>query len=80
MNHYKELAEILHQRLEIIGNEKLRTGNPELQLEQLQKVGNDIERWKTMHLKDCPAQLAHFLVKYSLDKALFLLESDLISE
>lgn len=78
MNHYHELAEILRHRLAVIGDQQMRTEQPEQQLELLQQAGEKIEQWKGQHLKSCPKQLQHFLVQYSLEKALKMLELEIL--
>ncbi|WP_018968940.1 hypothetical protein [Rubritalea marina] len=76
MKTYQDLAKLLQQRLDVIGDEKLRTESPEEQLKQLQQVSEAIDTWKAQHLKSCPKQLQHYLVQYSLVKALDFLRDE----
>lgn len=64
------LKELLEKRLEIIGDEEMRTHQPETQLQQLAEVSQKIDQWRDQHSADLPFQLRHFLENYSLNKAL----------
>jgi len=72
---YPQLITHLETRLSVIADTELRKVNPELQLQQLQEVSEQINQWHTDHQSSIPAQLNHFLTNASLVKALEYLKS-----
>jgi hypothetical protein len=68
MNH--ELKKLLLHRLQVIGDKSAREKNPEEHLRQLQIVSEAISHWHVTHRSNIPAQLNHYLIQASYDKAL----------
>lgn len=72
----QNLAELLEKRLEIIGDDGLREGDPDEHLRQLRAISESImdsQRKLSPYLKP---RLAHFLENCSYDKALLWLKEN----
>lgn len=69
-----ELANLLRERLIVIGDEALRKNDPEAHLAALQQVSEAILKRHQELRSGMPAQLNHFLIQCSFDKALAFLE------
>ncbi len=72
---YKELADALQQRLDVIGDEKSRQ-SPEAHMRRLQDVSERIEAIEQRLPNDANPQLRHFLQRRSYVKALELLTAN----
>lgn len=73
---FKELAELLRKRLQIIADRELRERDPAGQLGRLQEISESISR-KELELaerKALPPRLEHFLKNCSYQKALEWIE------
>jgi hypothetical protein len=73
--YYSELASALQERLEVISDQDLRTRNPEVQLERLRLLSEQIDQLKKRLPADADPMLKHFLDRMSLTKALELIRS-----
>jgi hypothetical protein len=73
--YYSELASALQERLEVISDQDLRTRNPEVQLERLRLLSEQIDQLKQRLPADADPMLKHFLDRMSLTKALELIRS-----
>ena len=73
---YKELAKLLQQRLDVIGDQHLRENDPDEQLKQLQEVSESIMRLHQEMASKLKPRLAHFLENCSYDKALAWIKSE----
>jgi len=67
---FQHISKLLQFRLDTIANTELRESNPELQLQQLQEVSENIQIWHKKNRSNLPAQLNHFFTQSSLSKAL----------
>ncbi len=67
---YERLRVALKRRLDIIADHKLRTYNPEGQLQQLAEASREIEALSKELGARAPAELRHFLDRMSFNKAL----------
>jgi len=77
---YAALAAALEERLAVIGDQTLRTRQPELQIEKLQAVSARIDALKAQLPADADPMLRHYLDRMSLSKALeFIRERHLAS-
>jgi hypothetical protein len=73
--YYSELASVLQERLDVISDQGLRTSNPEVQLQRLRLLSEQIEQLKKALPPDADPMLKHFLDRMSLTKALELIQS-----
>lgn len=71
---YEPLRQLLHRRLAIIADQKLRETDPTAQLKQLQEVSEAIQAEHEKKRSQMPARLNHFLTQSSLQKALEWIE------
>lgn len=71
---FEPLRQLLHRRLIIIADHKLRETDPAAQLRQLQEVSEAIQAEHEKHRSHMPARLNHFLTQSSLQKALEWIE------
>ncbi len=71
-----ELAEALRKRLAVIGDQELRTANPERHLEQLRAVSERIAALERQLPPNVHPQLRHYFTRCSYDKALAWIESE----
>lgn len=69
-----DLAELLRERLRVIGNAELREKDPEGHLKALQQVSEAILKRHEELKPELPARLNHFLTQCSFQKALEYLE------
>jgi hypothetical protein len=72
--YYSELASVLQERLDVISDQDLRTKNPEIQLQRLRLLSEQIEQLKKGLPPDADPMLRHFLDRMSLTKALELIQ------
>ncbi len=70
---FAELANLLRERLAVIGDHKLRKNNFSEQLARLQAVSDKIVELQARLPRDIDPQLRHFLERCSYDKALAML-------
>jgi len=68
--NYKELKELLEDRVRVIEDREMRENDPAKQLALLQNVSEKIDAWRDQHRKEMDRQLLHYLQQYSLSKAL----------
>jgi hypothetical protein len=73
--YYIELASVLQERLEVISDKDLRTRMPDVQLEKLRLLSEQIDQLKQNLPADADPMLKHFLDRMSLGKALELIRS-----
>jgi hypothetical protein len=73
--YYAELASVLQERLKVISDQDLRTRTPEVQLEKLRLLSEQIDQLKQQLPADADPMLKHFLDRMSLNKALELIRS-----
>ena len=72
---FRELAQVLRERLAIISNRELRETKPVEQLAQLKSVSEKIDSLQAKLPQGSDPRLTHFLKNCSYDKALAWLES-----
>ncbi|MEM7384515.1 MAG: hypothetical protein AAF514_06170 [Verrucomicrobiota bacterium] len=72
---FEELAVLLRQYHEIVGDQELRTKRPEEQLARLQQIGAGVTEWRNRAGQAVPPRLNHFLDGCSYGKALDWLEN-----
>jgi hypothetical protein len=70
-----ELAALLKERLEVIGDSELRARDPAEHLRRLQEVSERIEEERRRLSAELDPRLGHFLERCSYAKALDYLES-----
>jgi hypothetical protein len=73
--YYVRLADALRERLSVIADQHLRTGNPAVHLEKLRSASERIEQLKRALPPDADPMLAHYLQRSSLNKALEFIQS-----
>jgi hypothetical protein len=73
--YYTELASVLQERLEVISDQDLRQQMPDVQLEKLRLLSEQIDQLKQKLPADADPMLKHFLDRMSLSKALELIRS-----
>lgn len=73
------LAGLLRRRLSVIGDTEWRDRDHSSHLEALKSVSEQIMAWHEARRGSLPPRLEHFLGNCSYDKALALIENELIS-
>lgn len=76
---YAALAALLRRRLETIGDAAWRQSDPAGHLDALRAVSEALTAWHESHRGGLPGKLEHLLANCSFEKALFLVENELIS-
>ncbi len=73
------LAGLLRHRLRVIADTERRDRDPKGHLEGLREVSEQIMAWHQARRGGLPPRLEHFLTSCSYEKALALIENELIS-